>query len=216
MPRAADDEHPPTATGNGDLGGERLPIMRVVGQVGTAYIVTEGPDGLFLIDQHAAHERILYEQFMDAWNQQQVLSQGLVAGAALYVTPAQASLLEEHLATLQRLGFAVELFGPNSFMVRAVPAILTHQDPARAVLAVVEEMEEDDGRAPLQTQIEARLIRRVCKTAAVKAGQPLALAEMQAMIQQLEQCRNPHTCPHGRPTLIHIALSQLARGFERT
>ncbi len=216
MPRADDDEHLPPATGNGDLGGERLPVMRVVGQVGAAYIVSEGPDGLFLIDQHAAHERILYEQFMSAWNQQQVASQGLVAGTAVYVTPAQASLLEEHLATLNRLGFAIESFGPNSFMVRAVPAILTHQEPSKALLAVVEELEEDEKRAPLQNQIEARLIRRVCKTAAVKAGQPLAVAEMQAMIQQLEQCRNPHTCPHGRPTLIHISLMQLARGFERT
>lgn len=216
MPRPDGYERLPAAADDDDLGGERLPVMRVVGQVGTAYIVTEGPDGLFLIDQHAAHERILYEQFMDAWNHQQVASQGLVAGAAVYVTPAQASLLEEYLAALHKLGFAIELFGPNSFMVRAIPAILIHQDPAKAVLAVVEELEEDDRRAPLQNQIEARLIRRVCKTAAVKAGQPLALAEMQAMIQQLEQCRNPHTCPHGRPTLIHISLAQLARGFART
>ncbi|MCB8950589.1 MAG: DNA mismatch repair endonuclease MutL [Ardenticatenales bacterium] len=199
-----------------DLGGERLPIMRVVGQVGAAYIVTEGPEGMFLLDQHAAHERILYEQFMAEWGQNGVAAQGLVAGAAVHVTPAQAALLEEQLERLAGLGFVVEPFGPNSFVVRSVPAILAHQDPSKALLAVVDELEEDETRSPLQGQIEARIIRRVCKTAAVKAGQPLSVAEMQAMIQQLELCRNPHTCPHGRPTLIHISLAQLARGFNRT
>ncbi len=196
------------------LGGERLPIMRVVGQVGAAYIVTEGPAGMYLIDQHAAHERILYEQFMSERADAGAVSQGLVASAALHVTPPQASLLEEHLPALATLGFEIEPFGPQTFVVRAVPAVLAGQDPARALRAVVEELEEE--AAPLEATLEARLIRRVCKTAAVKAGQALSPAEMRALIQRLEACESPHTCPHGRPTFIHISLGQLARGFERT
>lgn len=197
-----------------NLGGERLPIMRVVGQVGAAYIITEGPDGMFLIDQHAAHERILYEQFMAQHAQSDVVSQRLMAGAAVYLAPAQASLLEEHQETLAHLGFQVEPFGPNAFMVRAVPALVAKLDPAQALLAVLEDLEQGD--APLQEETEAKIVLRVCKTAAVKAGQTLSLREMEAMVQQLEACDNPHTCPHGRPTMIHLSVAQLAREFGRT
>lgn len=201
---------PPAAV---NLGGERLPIMRVVGQVGAAFIITEGPDGLFLIDQHAAHERILYEQFIAAWEKRAVASQGLVAGSAVHLSPAQAGLLEERLDVLAQLGFHIEPFGPNAFMVRAIPAILARLDPAQALLSAVEDLER--GEAPLQGKIEAKIIRQVCKAAAVKAGQTLSLPEMEAMIRQLETCHNPHTCPHGRPTLIYLSVAQLAKEFGR-
>lgn len=200
---------PPAA----NLGGDRLPIMRVIGQVGASYIITEGPDGLFLIDQHAAHERILYEQFMAARQQAAVASQGLVAGTAVHLSPSQATLLTENIALLGQIGFQVEPFGPNAFMVRAVPAILTKLDPARALQAIVDDLEQ--GSPPLEGQIEAKIILRVCKTAAVKAGQTLTTTEMEAMVRQLEACNSPHTCPHGRPTLIHLSVAQLAKEFGR-
>ncbi|MFW6068870.1 MAG: DNA mismatch repair endonuclease MutL [Chloroflexota bacterium] len=190
-----------------------LPIMRVVGQVGAAYIIAEGPDGLFLIDQHAAHERILYEQFMAARERDEIASQGLVTGATVQLPPEQATLLEENLELLSELGFQVELFGPNTFKVRAVPALLSKLDPAAGLRAVVEDLES--GKEPLQEREEARLILRVCKTAAVKAGQNLSVAEMEAMIRQLEKCHSPHTCPHGRPTLIHLSAAALAKQFGR-
>ena len=196
------------------LENEQLPIMRVIGQVGAAYIITEGPDGLFLIDQHAAHERILYEQFMAQWEQKEVVSQGLMAGSAVHLPPSQAVLLEEKLDTLIGLGFTVEPFGPNAFMVRAMPAIVANIDPAKALMAVVEDLERGD--IPLQEKIEARIVLRVCKSAAIKAGKTLSQSEMEALVQQLEACQNPHTCPHGRPTLIHLSVAQLARQFGRT
>lgn len=196
------------------LGGERLPIMRVVGQVGASYIIAEGPDGLFLIDQHAAHERILYEKFMAARSEDGIASQGLVTSATVQMPPDQATLLEEQLELLGSLGFQIEPFGPNTFVVRAVPALLARLDPAAALRAVVEDLEVE--KAPLEKEREAKLILRVCKTAAVKAGQSLSTAEMEAMIRQLERCQSPHTCPHGRPTLIHLSAAQLARQFGRT
>lgn len=192
----------------------RLPLMRVVGQVGAAYIIAEGPDGLFLIDQHAAHERILYEQLLAQWQQRQVVSQGLVAPATVYLSPAQAHLVEENLPMLSDMGFAVEPFGPGAFQVRAVPAILARSDPAQALQAVVADLENET--TPIQAELEALVIKRVCKTAAVKAGQTLSREEMEAMIVQLEACEVPHTCPHGRPTLIHLSAAQLARHFGRT
>lgn len=199
------------------VGGGRIPIMRVIGQVGAAYIITEGPDGLYLIDQHAAHERILYEQFMADWNengrQSGIISQGLVTGAAVQLAPAQADLLNAHLPLMGQLGFQVEPFGPNTFMVRSLPALVAKLDPARALMDVIEDLERGD--EPLQNKIEARIILRVCKSAAVKAGQTLSRQEMEAMIHQLENCQNPHSCPHGRPTLIHLSVAQLAREFGR-
>jgi DNA mismatch repair protein MutL len=192
----------------------RLPIMRVVGQVGAAYIIAEGPEGLYLIDQHAAHERILYEQFLAQRRGQQVASQGLVAAATAYLSPSQSRLIEGQMALLAELGFELEPFGPNAFRIRAVPAILARSDPAGALAAVVADLENET--SPLKSQIEALVIKRVCKTAAVKAGQTLSREEMEAMIAQLENCDVPHTCPHGRPTLIHLSAAQLARQFGRT
>jgi DNA mismatch repair protein MutL len=201
-----------------EFGGDRLPIMRVIGQVGTAFIITEGPEGLYLIDQHAAHERILYEKFMRDWQDngqdQGMAAQGLMNSVAVRLSPAQSTLLDDHLDLLERLGMKLEPFGPNTYMVRSVPAMLTKLDPARALLDVVEDLERDE--KPLQGKIEARIILRVCKSAAVKAGQTLSYQEMEAMILQLEACENPHTCPHGRPTLIHLSVAQLAKEFGRT
>lgn len=192
----------------------RLPIMRVIGQVGAAYIIAEGPDGLYLIDQHAAHERILFEQFMAQRRGQGVASQGLVAAATVYLSPSQSHLVEENMGLLSALGFEIESFGPNAFRIRAVPAILSRSDPAEALAAVVADLENET--TPLQAETEAMVVRRVCKTAAVKAGQTLTREEMEAMILQLEACDVPHTCPHGRPTLIHLSAATLARQFGRT
>jgi DNA mismatch repair protein MutL len=192
----------------------RLPIMRVIGQVGAAYIIAEGPDGLYLIDQHAAHERILYEKLLTQRRGQRVASQGLVAAATVYLTPSQAQLVDEHSPLLAELGFEIESFGPNAFRLRAVPAILAHSDPAGALAAVVADLENES--TPLKSVTEALVIKRVCKTAAVKAGQTLSREEMEALILQLEACDVPHTCPHGRPTLIHLSAAQLARQFGRT
>jgi DNA mismatch repair protein MutL len=198
-------------------GGGRLPIMRLVGQVGASYIVTEGPEGLYLLDQHAAHERILYEQFMAAWEAEGgggMASQGLVTGNAVQLSPSQSTLLTENLELLGQIGFRIESFGPNTFMVRGIPAMLTGLDPTRAVMGVVDDLER--GESPLKGGIEARIILRVCKSAAVKAGKTLSSEEMEAMISQLENCQNPRTCPHGRPTLIHLSAFQLAKEFGRT
>ena len=194
--------------------GPRLPILRVIGQVGAAYIIAEGPDGLFLIDQHAAHERVLYEQFLAQRQAQHVVSQGLVAPATVYLSPSQAHLVEERGDLLVELGFAVEPFGPGAVQVRAVPAMLSRSDPAASLLAVVGELENET--TPLKAQTEAAVIKRVCKTAAIKAGQTMTRAEMEALIAQLEACETPHTCPHGRPTLIHLSAATLARQFGRT
>jgi DNA mismatch repair protein MutL len=208
---AAGDGRPTTLLGASEA---RLPVMRVIGQVGAAYIIAEGPEGLYLIDQHAAHERILYEQFLAQRRGQRIASQGLVAPATVYLSPSQAHLVEDQMPLLTEMGFEIESFGPNAFRVRAVPAILARSDPAGALAAVVADLENES--PPLKSETEALVIKRVCKTAAVKAGQTLSREEIEVMILQLEACDVPHTCPHGRPTLIHLSAAMLARQFGRT
>ena len=142
-----------------------------------------------------------------------VATQGLISGIAVDLTPAQMSLLEEKNDLLGQIGFDIEIFGSKTIMVRGIPGLLTGGDPARAVSGVIEELET--GQTPLEGAIEDRIILRVCKTAAVKAGQSLSMTEMEAMVRQLEACETPLTCPHGRPTTIYLSVSQLAKEFGR-
>ncbi|MBI5671507.1 MAG: DNA mismatch repair endonuclease MutL [Chloroflexi bacterium] len=190
-----------------------LPILRVVGQIGATYIIAEGPAGMYLIDQHAAHERILYEQFMEEHARQGTPTQYALAAQTLYLPPAEAHLIEAHLDVLRHVGFDLEPFGPNTFVVRAVPAMLASEAPADVLVGILEDLEL--GETPGQASIEDKIITRVCKQAAVKAGQILSVDEMQGLIRQLERCQTPLTCPHGRPTMIHMTTDQLARQFGR-
>lgn len=190
-----------------------LPVLRVVGQVGATYIVAEGPAGLYLIDQHAAHERILYEQFMDTYGQERQMTQHTLGSQTVNFSPEEAHLLEGNLDLLRAIGFTLEPFGPNTFVIRGVPAILADSDPLEVVSSIPQDLEL--GKKPGHESVEDKIILRVCKQAAVKAGQILSLREMQSLIQQLERCRSPHTCPHGRPTILHMTSDQLAREFGR-
>jgi DNA mismatch repair protein MutL len=192
--------------------GSSLGLLRWVGQIGAAYLVAEGPDGLYLIDQHAAHERVLFERYM-AQLQQKILSQGLLQPAAVHLPPHSAALLTDQLELLGQLGFSIEAFGPNTFLVRAIPALLGQVDPAAALSVLVEDFEEDE--TPLKNEVEARLIARICKRVAVKAGQVLSPDEQKILIRDLENCRSPRTCPHGRPTMIHLSVDLLERQFGR-
>ena len=195
-------------------GGGKLPMLRVLGQVGQAYIIAEGPDGLYLIDQHAAHERVLYEEFLQAHTRREVGQQALLSPLPLDLTPGEAALLGEQVDHLEHLGFSLEPFGPQTVLVRAVPTILRQADPRQAIHDILAQVGEGR-RNPVETDVEAALLRAVCKTAAVKAGQTLSMTEMQALIRQLEASTSPRTCPHGRPTMIHLSPAFLAREFGR-
>jgi DNA mismatch repair protein MutL len=190
-----------------------LPLLRLIGQIGASYLIAEGPDGLYLIDQHAAHERVLFEKLMAQHDQKNILSQALLSPVVVTLTPAQTSLLNNQLPILQHFGFQVESFGMNDFQVRAIPVLFGQADPASALRALVEDFEEDE--APLQNEVEHRIAGRVCKRLAVKAGQVLSPDEQRALLIDLEACQSPRTCPHGRPTMIHLSVDMLERQFGR-
>jgi len=190
-----------------------LPLLRLVGQIGASYLVAEGPDGLYLIDQHAAHERILFEKLMSQRARQSIPSQALLTPEVVHLPPASANLIQEQLPVLQKFGFEVEPFGPGAFQVRAMPVLFSGSDPAAALRALVEDFEEDE--SPMQNEIEAKIAGRVCKRLAVKAGQALSPEEQRALLENLEACESPRTCPHGRPTMIHLSVDVLERQFGR-
>jgi DNA mismatch repair protein MutL len=192
---------------------ERIPLMRLIGQIGATYLVAEGPDGLYLVDQHAAHERVLFEKLMAQREMKKIPSQALLNPEIVTLPPQAAKLLTEQLSALNRFGFDVDEFGPNTFQVRAMPTLFSGGDASAALRALVEDFEEDE--TPLQNEIEAILAARVCKRMAVKAGQALSNDEQRALLTDLEACDSPRTCPHGRPTMIHLSVDMLERQFGR-
>ncbi|MFO7696531.1 MAG: DNA mismatch repair endonuclease MutL [Anaerolineae bacterium] len=189
-----------------------LPPLRIVGQIATMFIVAEGPDGLYLIDQHAAHERVLYERLLSGAATGVVPRQPLLEPQIVALPADEASRLEELLPTLRDLGVEAESFGANTFLVRALPAELGLVTAAD-LLADVASVQE--GRSPIRRHLEENLIRQICKRAAVKAGQILSMQEMDRLVKDLEHTENPRTCPHGRPTIVQIATEDLARRFGR-
>jgi len=190
-----------------------VPLLRLIGQIGSTYIVAEGPDGLYLIDQHAAHERVLFEKLMAQHDKKSIPSQALLSPEVVTLPPQSAKILNSQLPFLNHFGFEVEEFGTNTFQVRAMPALFAGGDPSSALRALVEDFEEDE--APLQAEVEAKLAARVCKRLAVKGGQTLTSEEQRALLNDLEVCNSPRTCPHGRPTMIHLSVDTLERQFGR-
>jgi DNA mismatch repair protein MutL len=197
------------------LAGSRIPLLRLVGQIAASYLVAEGPDGLYLIDQHAAHERVLFERFVSLHQAQgaDIPSQAILEPVLVELPAPSARNIAEQLPLLAHLGFLIEPFGAGAFLIRAIPSLLAGMNPTAALAVLVEDFEEDE--KPLQTEQEARIIARVCKRAAVKAGQVLSLEEQRTLLTDLEACISPRTCPHGRPTMIHLSVDLLERQFGR-
>ncbi len=188
-------------------------MLRLIGQIGATYLAAEGPDGLYLIDQHAAHERVLFEKLMAQHELKKIPSQSLLTPAVVTLPPQTTQLLITQLPVLNHFGFDVEEFGPNTFQVRAMPALFAGSDPSSALRALVEDFEEDE--APLKDEVEKKLAARVCKRMAVRAGMSLSADEQRALLTDLEACDSPRTCPHGRPTMIHLSVDLLERQFGR-
>ncbi|MCC7353546.1 MAG: DNA mismatch repair protein MutL, partial [Anaerolineae bacterium] len=142
-----------------------------------------------------------------------VPSQALLEPTVVELAPTQAAILSDAMAALTSVGFVVEPFGDTTFLLRAVPALLAQIDPIRSLQDVVTGLAE--GNDLVGEATEARVALMVCKQGAVKAGQTLSLAEMQQLVRQLEATQSPRTCPHGRPTMLHLSAVQLEREFGR-
>ncbi len=198
---------PPETPQTSQTPARSLPVLRVVGQLLGSYIVAEGPDGLYLIDQHAAHERIMFEQVKARHASREIESQTLLEPVPFELSPRQAEVMQVYRDKINEFGFSIEPFGARTLLVRAVPSWLAGQDWP----GVIREMLEGGG-----ADWEERLIISIACHSAVRAGQVLSDGEMRELVRQLEQTALPNTCPHGRPTILHLSLGRLEREFGRS
>ncbi len=187
-----------------------LPVLRVLGQMLNSYIIAEGPDGLYLIDQHAAHERILFEKIKLQSSRQKIEVQGLLEPVTFEVNPKQGEALKHHYETLAEFGFSIEPFGDRVYLVRAVPVLLYKKDWAGMIRELLDSPSGEE-----QGDWTEKIAISIACHGAVRAGQALTDDEMRELVRQLEQVAVPHTCPHGRPTMIHFDSAQLRKEFGR-
>ena len=190
---------------------EVVPSLRVLGQVQNLYIVAEGPGGVYLVDQHAAHERVLYEAVREEMREAGLQAQGLLEPVVVELTPAQEEAFEAHGGEWNKYGFELEAFGPHSFLLRGLPSFLSDADPREAFLSVLEDM----GEGSVFSDREERMVSSIACHSAVRAGKSLAHLEMANLLAQLEATSQPNTCPHGRPTMVHLSSAHLEREFGR-
>ena len=195
---------------NGATSADTLPVLRVIGQYGSTYIIAEGPEGMYLIDQHAAHERVLYERFCTLRASQRPDAQGLLEPLPLDLSPRQRALLGRESTALAAHGFEVEPFGDSSYLLRAVPRSLAGADVREKIARFLDILLEDE-----QDDTRDRIAMSLACHGAVRAGKTLTPEEMRDLVRQLEETQAPQTCPHGRPTMVHVSADMLAKGFGR-
>lgn len=189
--------------------------LRLVGVIGKLYVVLESDRGLVLLDQHAAHERILFEQMLNRLEQHEFApTQKLLLPETIELSPRDAQFLREQLGPLTRLGVGLSEFGERTFLLDALPAFVKVSDTRRFVLDLVDELKAAGREVNLARLGEHTVAKTVCRHA-VKANDPLAGPELENLVEDLRHCSMPYTCPHGRPTLIEMNYRELERKFGR-
>jgi len=190
--------------------------LRLVGVIGKLYVVLESDRGLVLLDQHAAHERILFEQMLNRLERkQQADSQKLLLPETVELSARDANFLRGQLPTLTRLGVGLAEFGERTFLLDALPPFVKAGDPRRFVLELVDELKAAGQEVNALRLGEHVIAKTVCRHA-VKANDPLAGRELENLVEDLRRCAMPYTCPHGRPTLIEMNFRELEKKFGRT
>ncbi len=189
--------------------------LRLVGVIGRLYVVLESDRGLVLLDQHAAHERILFEQMLNRLEQQgSASSQKLLLPETVELSARDAQFLREQLKTLTRLGVGLAEFGERTFLLDALPPFVKVRDSRRFVLELIDELKSAGAEVNSLRLGEHTIAKTVCRHA-VKANDPLAGPELQNLVDDLRRCAMPYTCPHGRPTLIEMSYRELEKKFGR-
>jgi len=207
-PRMIMDNEPAFAVAQ--LPAMELPVLRVLGQLANTYIIAEGPNGLYLIDQHAAHERILYDRISAQQVQKEVETQGLLQPITIELSPREEEILGASKEFLAEFGFTIEPFGNRSYMIRAIPALMAKANIIEIISALLDNLASKE-----PNPWEEKIAQSLACHSAVRAGQQLSQEEMRELLKQLEQTKQPRACPHGRPTMIHLSSHQLEKEFGR-
>jgi DNA mismatch repair protein MutL len=215
--QSAIEINPPSAIRNPQSPTPLLNVpLRLVGVIGKLYVLLESDRGLVLLDQHAAHERILFEQMMNRIESNTAVpSQKLLLPETIELPPRDAQFLREQLVVLTKLGVGLSEFGERTFLLDALPPFVKVPDPRRFVFNLVDELRAAGREVNLARLGEHTVAKTVCRHA-VKANDPLGGAELENLVEDLRRCAMPYTCPHGRPTLIEMNYRELEKKFGRT
>jgi DNA mismatch repair protein MutL len=188
--------------------------FEIVGVLSKLYVLMENANGLVLVDQHAAHERVLFEELRRRMEQQGVPTQKLLLPQTFDVPPRDADWIEHNLSVLQRMGIGIESFGPDTFKIDSLPSFLDVSDAAQFMRKVIDDLKSAGNSASAMRLGEEVIAKTVCRHA-VKANDPLRHPEIEKLIRDLLDCDLPYCCPHGRPTMIQISLAELEKKFGR-
>jgi len=188
--------------------------FEIIGVLSKLYVLMENANGLVLVDQHAAHERVLFEEFRRRMEQQGVPTQKLLLPQTFDVPPRDADWIEQNLSVLQRMGIGIESFGPDTFKIDSLPSFLDVSDAAQFMRKVIDDLKSASNNASAMRLGEEMIAKSVCRHA-VKANDPLRYPEVEKLIRDLLDCDLPYCCPHGRPTMIQISLAELEKKFGR-
>jgi DNA mismatch repair protein MutL len=186
----------------------------VLGQILGCYLICASTDGLSLIDQHAAHERVAFEKLRRQLNAGAVVQQNLLIPQSIDLSAGEMLLLERKLPQLERFGFLLEPFGPSCYAITAAPALLPEGDYVHTVRQMIAELAEVDESEKLRQHLEERLATIACHSV-IRANRKLAPEEMRALLVELDQTEHATQCPHGRPVLIEFSRDALERLFKR-
>jgi DNA mismatch repair ATPase MutL len=188
--------------------------FQIIGVLSKLYVLMENADGLVLVDQHAAHERILFEELRQRMEEQGVPTQKLLLPQTFDVPPRDADWIERNISILQKMGIGIESFGPGTFKIDSVPGFLSISDPAQFMRKVIDDLKSAGNSTSPMRLGEEMIAKTVCRHA-VKANDPLRYPEIEKLIRDLLECDLPYCCPHGRPTMIQISLAELEKKFGR-
>jgi len=191
-----------------------LSSVRVIGQARNTYIVAQCDDGILIIDQHVAHERILFDRMLETDESRRPAVQGLVIPITLSLSAKEAAVVGQRLDQLRQAGFELEPFGGDTYVVRGVPASVKPADAETVLRDMISELVDLSVTKHLLVKAEQVLITACCKMA-IKAGDPLSGEEMNQLVNDLLECKNPFTCPHGRPVIVSLSNWELDRKFRR-
>tara|TARA_Y100000996_G_scaffold402881_1_gene375286 strand:+ start:488 stop:2218 length:1731 start_codon:yes stop_codon:yes gene_type:complete len=191
-----------------------MPSMRPLALIENKYIVAMGLDGLYIIDFHAAHERVMYERLKDQAQFKRIGKQDLLKPISLELSKSESTAFEEMLSEVNNMGFDVEKFGPSSFMIRSVPALLAGSEPERIREAIDDIVES--GSMKSAEEKHTYMMYTVACHSALRAGDKLTMAQMEFVIREMESIPNPYACVHGRPTVMTITPSELDKKFKRS
>jgi DNA mismatch repair protein MutL len=216
FPPVVDSGRPKDTSGSASLESapRRDQQFQIIGVLNKLYVLMENSDGLVLVDQHAAHERILFEELRRRMEEQGVPSQRLLIAQTFDLPPRDADWIERNLPTLQKMGIGIESFGPNTFKIDSLPGFLDVSDPVQFMRKVIDDLKSASDRSSPLRLGEEMIAKTVCRHA-VKANDPLRYAEVEKLIRDLLVCDLPYCCPHGRPTMIQISLAELEKKFGR-